>query len=71
PVDYCDVDPASLSDAEREVLGIRRLPRTFGHAVEGFLADQLFQILFCAQLVVAYANIMRVDDLYYGKLELE
>ena len=71
PGDYCDVDPASLSDAERAAKGIRRLPRTLGQAVDAFVADQLFQNLFGAQLVDAYAKIKREDDHYYGKLELE
>lgn len=71
PGDYCDVDPASLSDAERAAKGIQRLPRTLGQAVDAFVADPLFQDLFGAQLVDAYAKIKREDDHYYGKLELE
>lgn len=71
PDGYCDVDPASLSQAERDAKGIQLLPRTLSQAVDAFEADSLFQQVFGKQLVDAYAKIKREDDQYYAKLALE
>ena len=57
PDGYCDVDPASLSQAERDAKGIQLLPRTLSQAVDAFEADSLFQQVFGDKLVDAYAKI--------------
>src|SRR6202020_191525 len=41
PGEAVNVDPASLSDAEREQRGIRRLPSSLGQALDALEADEL------------------------------
>jgi glutamine synthetase len=41
PGEAVNVDPASLSDAEREQRGIRRLPSSLGEALDALEADEL------------------------------
>lgn len=71
PGNYCDVDPATLSEAQRNEMGIHRLPQSLSQAVDAFVSDSLFQKVFGAQLMDAYAKIKREDDQYYSKFELE
>ncbi|RXT56784.1 glutamine synthetase family protein [Lacticaseibacillus chiayiensis] len=71
PGDYCDVDPATLSESQRNEMGIHRLPQTLSQAVDAFVTDSLFQKVFGSQLIDAYAKIKREDDQYYSKLPLE
>ncbi|MDE3281582.1 glutamine synthetase family protein [Lacticaseibacillus parahuelsenbergensis] len=71
PGDYCDVDPATLSEAQRNEMGIHRLPQSLNQAVDAFVTDSLFHDVFGPQLIDAYAKIKREDDQYYSKLALE
>lgn len=71
PGNYCDVDPATLSEAQRNEMGIHRLPKSLSQAVDAFVSDSLFQKVFGTQLMDAYAKIKHEDDHYYSKFELE
>ncbi|HAJ54505.1 MAG TPA: glutamine synthetase, partial [Lactobacillus sp.] len=71
PGDYCDVDPATLSEAQRNEMGIHCLPQSLNQAVDAFVTDSLFHDVFGPQLIDAYAKIKREDDQYYSKLALE
>jgi glutamine synthetase len=60
-----DFDPADLTDAEREAMGIFRLPETLGAAVEALKKDEFFESVMGKTLIDEYVKLKRFDWLEY------
>lgn len=59
--DLVDIDPATLSDAERAERGIRRLPRSLGEATDAFAADAMLTQAFGTELAGTIIDLHRVE----------
>ncbi|WP_054750584.1 glutamine synthetase family protein [Lacticaseibacillus thailandensis] len=56
-----NVDPATLTDAEREAAGIQRLPLTLDEALQALNADALFKDLMGEQMLTGYTAVKQAD----------
>jgi glutamine synthetase len=54
-------DPAELSDDERERLGVRRLPRTLGEALDALEEDEVARSWFPPVLLECYLSLKRTE----------
>jgi glutamine synthetase len=60
------VDPATLSDAERDARGIRRLPRSLDEALDALESDTYLRTQFPAQLFEAYVAVKRSEAAHFA-----
>jgi glutamine synthetase len=61
PGDPVDVDPATLSEAEREAVGARRLPRTLTEALDALEADKVLMEVLGPLRSTAYIAVKRSE----------
>lgn len=66
-----DVDPALLSDEDRERMGIRRLPGSLGEATDLFESDVVLTGAFGKQLVDAVVAVRRGEIAHFGGASAE
>lgn len=66
-----EVDPASLSDAEREQLGIVRLPASLAEAVEALDADPFFQETLGELLFRSYTTVKRSEHVAFAEQDAD
>ena len=57
----CTTDPAELSDAERESLGIVPLPSSLSEAIELFLADSKASVWMSDTMRSSYLDVKRME----------
>ena len=61
PGDPVDVDPATLSEAEREAVGARRLPKTLTEALDALEADKVMMEALGPLRSTAYVAVKRSE----------
>ncbi len=61
PGDPVPVDPADLSDAEREARGIRRLPTTLGEAIQALEQDEVLLEALGTELARSFLAVRRAE----------
>lgn len=62
-------DPTLMSDAEREELGLRRLPETLSAAIDAFLADKTVTGWFAPAFVETFVGVKRHEAELLASLE--
>ena len=62
-------DPTTLSQSERDKLGLRRLPTSLGEALEALAADKIVSGWFSGQALETYLGIKRMEIDFAAKLE--
>ncbi len=66
PPDTVDIDPATLSEAEREARGIARMPTTQREALDALAADQLLGGALGGTLLESYLAVRRAEWVAYS-----
>ena len=66
PGEPVDVDPANLSEEERERRGIRRLPQSLDAALDALEADSLLREVLGPLLARAYVAVKRLEAAYFA-----
>jgi glutamine synthetase len=59
------VDPGDLTEAEREKMGIFRLPETLGEAIEALREDEFFKSVVGEMMVEEYIKVKRHNWIEY------
>ncbi len=63
-----DVDPATLTDAERAALGVTRLPENLAAAISALKTDDFFTKTFGQTLIAAYATVKEREVAVYANM---
>ncbi|HXT34710.1 MAG TPA: glutamine synthetase, partial [Chloroflexota bacterium] len=71
PGEPCEVDPASLSDEERQARGIRRLPTSMGEALDYLAANRLLREAMGELMGRAYLKVRWAEEASFAAQDLD